>query len=160
MKKLVVLMCVLALALPVFAAEKQEGATVSETDCTKDVRPAVNTLFQQGQKEGKSLEQMIRQALELGPNLCGVLVVANELGYPQKDVLNALADAGVANEVIVRAAVDAGYDKRIVGEVVGLDELAGLGYTPAGATGAVVANPTTVGGGGRISTSVSPSKVQ
>lgn len=160
MKKLMLLLAVLLLAMPVVAAETNETAKVAGGDCAQDVRPAVKTVFEQGKADGKSLDEIVAEAIKLGPNLCGVLVVADELDYDQESVLLALQSASIANNVIARAAMDAGYDVATVTRVVGQEELAGLGYTGGTTQGAAVNGSGAVGGGGRNSGTVSTSAVQ
>ncbi|GAB4177203.1 MAG: hypothetical protein Kow00100_19290 [Geothermobacteraceae bacterium] len=161
-RTILMLLLVVCFALPAYAADKEEGAAVNETDCASDVRPAVKTVFESGQAAGKTLEQMVADAAKIGPNLCGVLIVAKELGYGEEAILLALQKAGYANNVIAAAAMDAGYDGQTIARVVGQEELAGLGYTPGpgGAAGAPVTTPATIGGGGRGATTVSPAAVQ
>ncbi|TYO98339.1 hypothetical protein EDC39_107140 [Geothermobacter ehrlichii] len=168
MKRILTMILLLGLVVPAFAADTGEKAATNGTDCASDVRPVVKTVFEAGEKAGKPLETMVAEAIKIGPNLCGVLVVARELGYAEEAVLAALQKARVDNNVIARVAMDAGCDPQVVARVVGQEELAGLGYTsgPAGTVGtggtggAPVATPATIGGGGRGVSTVSPSAVQ
>lgn len=151
--------CALWLVVPVFALEEaapplEQGA---EIDCAHDVRPVVTTIFEQGEVAGLSLQQMVAQAIEVGPNLCGVLMVAAERGYDPAQVLQALLDANISRDVLARDALDAGYDRQIIAEVLYQNESEGLGFTPSIAQGPAALSPPTGVGGGSRGASVSPS---
>lgn len=157
MKKMMLLLAVLLLVMPLVTIENAAAAPGDAGDCAQDVRPAVKTVFEEGKAAGKSLNAMVADAINLGPNLCGVLVVAEEQGYSQEDVLQALRAAGVDSSVIARAAMDAGYDNGVVARVLGQQDLAAVGGA-AGTAGATVSAPASAGGGGRNAGTVSPAK--
>jgi hypothetical protein len=161
MKTLLVVFTVLALLGGSLAGavegEPQADGEVTSIDCAKDVRPAVLVIFEQGEANGLSLLQMIKQAIEIGPNLCGVLVVAAERGYDPQWVLEALLEAGISADVIARAAIDAGYDRELVAMVLFRTDPEGLGFTPQVSNGAAVLRPPSSIAGGSRGGSVSPS---
>jgi hypothetical protein len=151
---LILLVGSLAVAAPGVSPADDEVTTI---DCAKDVRPAVLLIFDQGEASGLTLPQMIKQAIEIGPNLCGVLVVAAERGYDPVSVLEALLEAGISADVVARAAIEAGYDQELVALVLNQKDPEGLGFTPQVSSGpAALSPPASVAGGSRGG-SVSPS---
>ena len=107
------------------------------------------------------LEELLDQAIEIEPNLSGVLVVAEESGYSQENVLQTLeTKMPESKDVLARAAMDADYDHTIINRVLNGDSVT-PGKTPSASApaGQTAASSTTINIGRGGGATVSPSEL-